>query len=300
MFNGCQAEPVEALEKVIVKKLKQLNNFKNNRSMTKTFMMLGATLSMSFAYGQEYNRVGINTEVPQATLDVRETPLSLLPTGTPQGVLFPNFSSDERTAFTANVKEGTMIYNTDLDCVEQYTFRNNKLDWYCSCLCDENTAVIEQDDEVIIRLNSIYRTVEIEDMFRIFPSSNTTGQLFPVFRNGQILEENDGDGGMSYEAQEDGRYTEKRYPIKLYGFTNITMNDASFDGRYYNVYRSMETIDANIVIPAGRVTKGTGIIPVYLELPSGINTIHTGDGLIQTITVGGKEADIVYEFENEE
>lgn len=108
--------------------------------MRRILTILGI-LSLSCVYGQEH-RVGINTHLPKATLDVRETALNLLPMGTPQGVLFPNFTSDERTAFTANVKEGTMIYNTDLDCVEQYTFRNDELDWYCMCYCEEVELIV--------------------------------------------------------------------------------------------------------------------------------------------------------------
>ncbi|MDO4764086.1 MAG: GEVED domain-containing protein [Flavobacteriaceae bacterium] len=64
-------------------------------------------------------RVGINTEEPLATLDVRETKLDLLPKGTPQGVLFPRFTTQERDTFQ-NVKEGTMLYNTTLKCLEIY------------------------------------------------------------------------------------------------------------------------------------------------------------------------------------
>lgn len=112
--------------------------------MKKTLTMLSLLSLTAIAYGQE-NRVGINTETPRATLDVRETPISLLPSGTPQGVLFPRLTSDERSAFTTNVKEGTMIYNTTLDCVEQYTFRNNTLDWHCMCYCGDDTT---QNDQV--------------------------------------------------------------------------------------------------------------------------------------------------------
>lgn len=54
-------------------------------------------------------RVGINTEKPNATLEIYKN--ELLPLYSPQGVLFPNFSSVERAKFN-NIEEGTMIYNT--------------------------------------------------------------------------------------------------------------------------------------------------------------------------------------------
>ena len=71
-------------------------------------------------------RVGINTEQPQATLDIREIEPNLLPVGAAQGVVFPNFTTEQRAKFQ-NVKEGTMIYNTTLKCVEFYDGMN----WKC-------------------------------------------------------------------------------------------------------------------------------------------------------------------------
>ncbi|MFL1576965.1 FISUMP domain-containing protein [Riemerella anatipestifer] len=69
---------------------------------------------------QDYNgRVGINTKEPQATLDISKKELNTLPSGHTQGVLFPEFSTTERSTFT-NPKKGTMIYNTDKSCIEIY------------------------------------------------------------------------------------------------------------------------------------------------------------------------------------
>ncbi|MDY3318941.1 FISUMP domain-containing protein [Riemerella anatipestifer] len=69
---------------------------------------------------QDYNgRVGINTKEPQATLDISKKELNTLPSGHTQGVLFPEFSTTERSTFTSP-KKGTMIYNTDKNCVEIY------------------------------------------------------------------------------------------------------------------------------------------------------------------------------------
>lgn len=75
---------------------------------------------------EENRRVGINTETPSATLDVREMDVNSLPKGTPQGVSFPNFTTEQRSKFK-NIKEGMMIYNTDLKCIEIYI--NNS--WKC-------------------------------------------------------------------------------------------------------------------------------------------------------------------------
>ncbi|MDY3528538.1 FISUMP domain-containing protein [Riemerella anatipestifer] len=69
---------------------------------------------------QDYNgRVGINTKEPQATLDISKKELNTLPSGHTQGVLFPEFSTTERSTFTSP-KKGTMIYNTDKSCIEIY------------------------------------------------------------------------------------------------------------------------------------------------------------------------------------
>lgn len=73
-------------------------------------------------------RVGINTDEPKATLDVRETALERLPKGTPQGVSFPNFTTEQRDTFNkSKLKEGTMIFNTTLKCLEFY----NGTEWKC-------------------------------------------------------------------------------------------------------------------------------------------------------------------------
>lgn len=72
------------------------------------------------------SRVGINTYTPKATLDVRELPVNSLPIGKPQGVIFPSFTTDERSTFQ-NVESGTMIYNKTKNCIEFY----NGNDWIC-------------------------------------------------------------------------------------------------------------------------------------------------------------------------
>lgn len=70
--------------------------------------------------------VGINTEIPQATLDVRE--VENPPVDQPQGVIFPSFTTDERNTFDkSEIKEGTMIYNKTMKCIEIY----KEGSWHC-------------------------------------------------------------------------------------------------------------------------------------------------------------------------
>lgn len=86
--------------------------------------------SLAVSYAQE-GRVGINTETPQATLDisasknVRETYA--------QGVIFPRFATEARAKFI-NVAEGTMIYNTTKKCLELFKGLDSGGDngWHCT------------------------------------------------------------------------------------------------------------------------------------------------------------------------
>ncbi|MHA3045069.1 hypothetical protein JSO61_007010 [Riemerella anatipestifer] len=63
-------------------------------------------------------QVGINTNDPKATLEVKKN--TIIPNTQPQGVLFPQFTSEERLKFSDTTEKGTMIYNTDKHCVEIY------------------------------------------------------------------------------------------------------------------------------------------------------------------------------------
>lgn len=63
-------------------------------------------------------RVGINTEEPKATLDIRA--ITNVPETQPQGVLFPSFTTEQRATFQG-VSEGTMIFNTTQKCLEIYS-----------------------------------------------------------------------------------------------------------------------------------------------------------------------------------
>lgn len=78
--------------------------------------------------GSVGGRVGINTDTPEVTLDIREISIEKLPEGTPQGVRFPNLSTKDRSSFDkASLEAGIMIYNTDLKCIELY----NGAEWRC-------------------------------------------------------------------------------------------------------------------------------------------------------------------------
>ena len=88
-----------------------------------------------FSYAQQ-GRVGINTDTPEATLDIKEKPLDEMPEGYAQGVSFPNFTTKERKTFT-EVKLGTMIYNTTKNRLEIYTVVNGKEGWYSIGVVEE-------------------------------------------------------------------------------------------------------------------------------------------------------------------
>ncbi|MRM82840.1 FISUMP domain-containing protein [Riemerella anatipestifer] len=63
-------------------------------------------------------QVGINTDDPKATLEVKKN--TNLPNTQPQGVLFPKFTSEERLKFSGAAEVGTVIYNADKKCLEMY------------------------------------------------------------------------------------------------------------------------------------------------------------------------------------
>lgn len=99
-------------------------------------------LATSYASAQNAGRVGINTTQPEATLDIGQISDALVPETYPQGISFPNFSTERRSKFE-KVKIGTMIYNTTLNCVEIYRVPKGggPAVWECmSCGCDANSS----------------------------------------------------------------------------------------------------------------------------------------------------------------
>ena len=109
------------------------------------------------SYAQQ-GRVGINTDTPEATLDIKEKPLDEMPEGYAQGVSFPNFTTKERKTFT-EVKLGTMIYNTTKNRLEIYTVVNGKEGWYSIGVVEEeplstktvNAADIAQKQKIMFQ-----------------------------------------------------------------------------------------------------------------------------------------------------
>ncbi|MDY3316608.1 FISUMP domain-containing protein [Riemerella anatipestifer] len=71
---------------------------------------------------QDYSgRVGINTDKPKATLEISKVAVGpTMPATKAQGVLFPQFTSEERTKFSGTAEEGTIIYNIEKRCLEMY------------------------------------------------------------------------------------------------------------------------------------------------------------------------------------
>ncbi|MCW0512055.1 hypothetical protein OKE76_10855 [Riemerella anatipestifer] len=78
-------------------------------------------------------QVGINTDDPKATLEVKKN--TNLPNTQPQGMLFPKFTSEERLKFSGTAEIGTMIYNTDKECIEIYRGVSGGVHQW-SCLLD--------------------------------------------------------------------------------------------------------------------------------------------------------------------
>ncbi|MDO4762906.1 MAG: hypothetical protein Q4A00_00770 [Flavobacteriaceae bacterium] len=103
--------------------------------MKKFYQIVFIFVFGSLLFSQTH-RVGINTKTPEATLDVKKIPLENLPKGQAQGVIFPHFTTEQRATF-ANVKLGTMIYNTTLKCLEIYTKVSGVDAWHCL----ENTPI---------------------------------------------------------------------------------------------------------------------------------------------------------------
>ncbi|UVD88279.1 FISUMP domain-containing protein [Ornithobacterium rhinotracheale] len=102
--------------------------------MKKRFYLLGMLLSGGVALAQQdaEGRVGINTDAPEASLDISRNEELLRKNSTqPQGVSFPNFSTEERSKFE-NPKVGTMIFNTDKQCLEMYFgLKGGRAHWDC-------------------------------------------------------------------------------------------------------------------------------------------------------------------------
>ena len=76
-------------------------------------------LSINLFNSQDYSgRVGINTSTPNASLEIYKH--NTLPVTSPQGVIFPKFTTDERNKFTIDPQkqEGLMIYNITKKCLE--------------------------------------------------------------------------------------------------------------------------------------------------------------------------------------
>ncbi|MGQ2167366.1 hypothetical protein [Ornithobacterium rhinotracheale] len=102
--------------------------------MKKRFYLLGMLLAGGVALAQQdaEGRVGINTDAPEASLDISRNEELLRKNSTqPQGVSFPNFTTQERSTFE-NVKPGTMIFNTTKQCLEMYFgLKGGRAHWDC-------------------------------------------------------------------------------------------------------------------------------------------------------------------------
>ena len=83
-----------------------------------------AVLLPVMAFAQSEGRVGINTAEPKATLHVK----SSADMTKPQGIVFPHATTTEIGNWVGMLA-GTMVYNTDTNCIETY----NGANWVSSC-----------------------------------------------------------------------------------------------------------------------------------------------------------------------
>ncbi len=72
-------------------------------------VILLSTLGSTFHFSQDYGRVGINTSLPQATLDVNIS--ASYPAKGKAGIAFPTLTGDQIESMdTSNLRPGTLIY----------------------------------------------------------------------------------------------------------------------------------------------------------------------------------------------
>lgn len=131
-----------------------------------------------------YGRVGVNTEQPKATLHISEKDLDVLAnsanyTQKAQGVLFPQFTTEQRNKFT-RVSYGTMIYNSDEDCIEVY--KRNTESWVCLCDCNTSSVPPPLPEDPV----PSYQDVYVEDYHNLiikFNDNKTSGTVSGVHLN---------------------------------------------------------------------------------------------------------------------
>lgn len=94
-------------------------------------------------------RIGVNTETPQASMEIKELLNGANPIDTRiQGLSLPNFTTEQRSKFgegqTESMKIGTIIYNTTKKCIEMYLgYYNGAHQWSCNLTGQNNSSVVE-------------------------------------------------------------------------------------------------------------------------------------------------------------
>lgn len=255
--------------------------------MKKIFSILGMLSFTAMFYAQ----VGIHTDAPNATLDVRES--SVFSASVPQGVSFPNFTTEERATFVG-VQKGTMIYNTTKRCLELYGVNNGVTDWYCICDTCEVAAVTE-DDAVVDAIKGIEKSVgktvngmvDGVDNADFFVDEGCYGYA-PAY---YVLET-----GVStpivYTAHSAGKRVEQRYTKEFVSYYYDKSTGQLTD-------RVMDRKNITLVIPAGDFEEGTDkqIIDAYVEIDGNGEFMYTNDDAeLQTIywdvEIGGLKAKV--------
>lgn len=232
--------------------------------MKKYIAILGALGLGSMLNAQ----VSIHKETPQATLDVRES--SLFSASDPQGVSFPNFTTEERATFVG-VQKGTMIYNITKHCIEVYTEKNNTLGWYCIC----DTCEFPIDENVILDSVDIPSMMRYATIWEYFIKNYRNNEGWNhEFCNSQTIAEitNNEPVIVNYTSSKRGRIPEKRYTKDITTY--------SYKG---------ELLDRNkvtLVIPSVDIYKGNNTFNAYIEID--------GDGVLRTSI---KDAPIYWDIE---
>lgn len=167
--------------------------------MKKTLIILGC-MSVGLFYAQNTpslqkldtnirNRVGVNTEMPQASMDVKE----LLNGNSSldiriQGVSLPNFTTEQRNKFgegqTESMKIGTLIYNTTEKCIEMYLgYYDGAHQWSCDLSGDgdKEDSVAKVNVEPSGFEGSFVQKVQLgSSPYRYVSFKITNNSLFPI------------------------------------------------------------------------------------------------------------------------
>ncbi|WP_026315586.1 FISUMP domain-containing protein [Riemerella columbina] len=228
-------------------------------------LFLAMVLPMAI-HAQYNGRVGINTSTPDATLQVSRN--DDLPETRPQGVTFPNFSTEERSKFQ-NVSKGMLIYNTDKNCIEMYMgYIGGIHQWTCNGKINDVGEVSNPPSSATATLGAIqdYR--------------------FIVFQH----------KGKDYRVKDLGYTNEGVAPNEEISISIPYTNAQPTNGAYTAFEQTLPlkntagyTQDFKLYYPAGNFTGATGTIQAKLKNVSGavyMPELYAKDGVYRNLISG--------------